>query len=68
MSRSCEYKDQILAATETAKAPERTKTIQQRKNEGTEWESVWRTVANCNKKTLSVILLEDDALSYKFSL
>ena len=68
MCRSGEYKDQILAAMEEAKAPEREKTIQQRKDEGKEWESVWQTVANCNKKTLSVIFFEDDALSYKFSL
>lgn len=68
MCRSGKYKDEILAIMEKLKAPERAKSIEQRKNEGTAWESVWQTVANCNKKTMSVIFFEDDKLSYNFTL
>ena len=67
MCRSGEYKDKILEMMETLKAKERAKSIEQRKNEGKEWESVWQTVANCNKRTMSVIFFEDDALSYNFT-
>ena len=40
---------------------------EQRKNEDKEWGPVWQMVANCNKKTMSIIFFEDDKLSFNFS-
>ncbi len=47
---------------------ENAKTLKQRRNEGTQWHSVWQTVANCNDKTLKVIFFEDDSLTFEFPL
>ena len=53
---------------EAVGSKERTKSVQQLKDEGAEWLSVWQTVANCNKKTLHVTFFEDDSLTFDFSL
>lgn len=68
MCRSGKYKDQILAIMEKMKAPERAKSVEQLKNEGKEWLSVWQTVANCNKKTVTVTFFEDDSLTYSYGI
>ena len=67
MCRSGKYKDEIIAMMDAPKAKERQKTLQQLKDEGKEWESVWQTVANCNNKTLRVTFFEDDKLTFNFS-
>ena len=38
---------------------ERVKTIDQLKDEGTQWLSVFQLVANCNKKNLHVMFFEE---------
>ena len=63
-----QYKDMIFEAMEAAGAKEREKSIQQLKDEGTQWLSVWQTTANCNKKSLKVIFYEDDALTFDFTV
>ncbi len=68
MCASEEYRDLLLQIMEEKGKKEREKTIQQRKDEGTQWLSVWQTIANCNKKTLTVMFFEDDSLTYKFSI
>ena len=68
MCRSGEYRDILLEMLEEKGKVERAKTVQQRKDEGKEWLSVWQTVANCNKKTLHVTFFEDDSLTFDFSL
>ncbi len=62
------YKDIILEAMEAAGSKEREKSLQQLKDEGTQWLSVWQTTANCNKKSLKVTFFEDDALTFDFTL
>ena len=63
-----QYKDAILEAMEAFGSKEREKTIKQRKDEGTQWLSVWQTIANCNKKSIKVIFFEDDALTFDFTV
>ena len=62
------YKDEILEGLEVSGAIERAKSVQQRKDEGTQWISAWQTTANCNKKSLKVIFYEDDALTFNFTV
>ncbi len=63
-----QYKDTILKAMEESGAKEREKSLQQLKDEGTQWLSVWQTTANCNKKSLKVVFYEDDALTFDFAI
>ncbi len=63
-----EYKDVLMEDIEEYGAPEREKTVQQRRDEGTQWLSVWQTIANCNNKTMKVIFFEDDELTYDLTL
>ncbi len=60
------YKDAILEAQEASGAPQRAKSLQQLKDEGAEWHSVWQTTANCNRKSIRVIFYEDDDLTFDF--
>ena len=62
------YKDEILKAMEEFGSKEREKSVQQRRDEGTQWLSVWQTIANCNKKSIKVIFFEDDALTFDFTI
>ncbi len=62
------YKDAILESLEVSGTTERAKSLQQRKDEGTQWHSVWQTTANCNKKTIKVIFYEDDNLTFDFAV
>ncbi len=68
MCASEEYRDLLLQIMEEKGKTEREKSIQQRKDEGTQWLSVWQTIANCSKKTLTVTFFEDDSLTFKFSI
>ena len=68
MCRSHEYDEQVLAILEEMKSKERVKSIQQLKDEQTEWLSVWQTVANCNKKTISFTFYEDDTLTFDYTI
>ncbi len=68
MCASKEYRDLLLAIMEEKGKTEREKSIQERKDEGTQWLSVWQTTTNCNKKTLSATFFEDDSLTFSFSL
>ena len=63
-----QYKDTIFEAMEAAGAKERAKSVQQLKDEGTEWLSVWQTIANCNNRSIKVIFYEDDALTFDFTV
>ncbi len=63
-----QYKDTILEAMEASGSQEREKSVQQLKDEGTQWLSVWQTTANCNKKSLKVVFFEDDALTFDFTV
>ena len=63
-----QYKDTILEAMEASGSQEREKSLQQLKDEGTQWLSVWQTTANCNKKSLKVVFFEDDALTFDFTV
>ena len=65
---SGKYKDEILAGMEASGAKQRAKTLQQLKDEGSEWLSVWQTTANCNKKSIKVVFYEDDALTFDFEV
>ena len=47
---------------------ENAKPLQQLKDEGTEWLSVWQTTANCNEQTIHVIFFEDDSLAFDFTV
>ena len=62
------YKDAILETMEASGLIERKKSLQQLKDEGTQWLSVWQTTANCNKKSIKVIFYEDDALTFDFTV
>ncbi len=62
------YKDEILKAMEETGAKEREKSVQQRKDESTQWLSAWQTVSNCNKKSMKIIFFEDDALTFDFTV
>ncbi len=68
MAADDQYKDAILEELEASGAKERAKSLQQLKDEGTQWLSVWQTTANCNKKSLKVVFYEDDALTFDFSI
>ncbi len=68
MCASNEYRDLLLAIMEEKGKTEREKSIQERKDEGTQWLSVWQTTTNCNKKTLSATFFEDDSLTFSFSI
>ena len=68
MCSSEEYRDLILGMMEENGKVEREKSIQQRKDEGTDWLSVWQTIANCNRRTLTVTFFEDDSLTFSFSI
>ena len=68
MCQDDQYKDTIFEAMEAAGAKEREKSLQQLKDEGTQWLSVWQTTANCNKQSLKVIFFEDDALTFDFTV
>ncbi len=63
-----QYKDTILEVMETFGSQEREKPVQQLRDEGTQWLSVWQTTANCNKKSIRVIFFEDDALTFDFTI
>ena len=62
------YKDAILQGLEESSAVERAKSLQQLKDEGAQWLSVWQTTANCNKKSIKVMFYEDDSLTFDFSV
>ena len=68
MCASGKYKDAILEGLEKSSAVERAKSLQQLKDEGTQWLSVWQTTANCNKKTIKVVFYEDDNLTFDFTV
>ena len=68
MCRSHEYDEKVLKLLEEKEAIERAKPLQQLKDEGKEWLSVWQTVANCNKKTMSFTFFEDDTLTFDYTL
>ena len=68
MASDDQYKEAIFEALEASGAVERAKTLQQLKDEGTQWLSVWQTTANCNKKTITVVFNEDDALTFDFAV
>ena len=68
MATDDQYKDAIFEAMEASGAAERTKPLQQLKDEGTQWLSAWQTIANCTKKTVKVIFFEDDALTFDFAV
>ncbi len=63
-----QYKDAILKAMEASGSKERGKSLQQLRDEGTQWLSVWQTTANCNRKSLKVVFFEDDALTFDFTI
>ena len=62
------YRDAILSGMEKTGAIERAKSIEQLKDEGTQWLSAWQTTANCNKKSIKVVFYEDDALTFSFTV
>ena len=62
------YKDTILEAMEASGSAEREKSVQQLRDEGTQWLSVWQTTANCNRKSIRVIFFEDDTLTFDFTI
>ena len=62
------YKDAILQGLEESSALERKKSLQQLKDEGAQWVSVWQTTANCNKRTIKVVFYEDDELTFDFAV
>ena len=62
------YKDAILQSLEESSALERKKSLQQLKDEGAQWVSVWQTTANCNKRTIKVVFYEDDELTFDFAV
>lgn len=68
MAADDQYKDTILAAMEESGAKVRAKSVQELKDEGTEWLSVWQTTANCNKRSIKVVFNEDDALTFDFTV
>ena len=68
MVKSKKYYDVIMDMLEQTGAIERAKTLQQLKDEGTQWLSVWQTVANCNKKSITFTCFEDDSLNFKFKI
>ncbi len=68
MCESGEYKDQIFEELAGYGEVENAKSLQQLRDEGTQWQSVWQTIANCNKQTLKVIFFEDDSLTYDFAV
>ena len=68
MAQDDQYKDMILEAMEASGSQEREKSLQQLRDEGTQWLSVWQTTANCNKKSIKVIFFEDDALTFDFTI
>lgn len=63
-----QYADAILETMETSGSKEREKPLQQLRDEGTQWLSVWQTTANCNKKSIKVIFYEDDNLTFDFAV
>ena len=63
-----QYKNTILEAMEADGTRERKKSVQQLKDEGTQWLSVWQTTANCNKKSIKVVFFEDDDLTFDFTV
>ncbi len=68
MARSHKYDDVIMQVLEEEGKKERAKSLQELKNEGTQWYSVWQTVANCNKRTLTFTCFEDDSLTFTYKL
>ncbi len=62
------YKDTILEAMEASGSAEREKSVQQLRDEGTQWLSVWQTTANCSRKSIRVIFFEDDTLTFDFTI
>ncbi len=68
MVKSKKYHDLILNLLEEEGKVERAKSLQQLKDEGTQWLSVWQTVANCNKRSLTFTCFEDDSLTYTFKI
>ena len=68
MCASGKYKDEILQGMEVSGALERAKSLQQRKDEGTQWLSAWQTTANCNKKSIKVVFYEEDDLTFDFTV
>ncbi len=62
------YKDAILQGLEESSALERAKSLQQLKDEGAQWVSVWQTTANCNKQTIKVVFYEEDELTFDFAV
>ena len=61
-------KAQVLASMDEHGKAENAKPLQQLKDEGTEWLSVWQTTANCNEQTIHVIFFEDDSLAFDFTV
>lgn len=68
MWRSDQYKDTILAVIKKLKVIERAKSIKQLINEGQGWFSVCQTIANYNKKSMTITFFEGDALTYTYKL
>lgn len=63
-----QYKEMIFEVMEASGSQERAKSVQQLRDEGTQWLSVWQATANCNKKSLRVVFFEDDALTFDFTV
>ncbi len=68
MIRSKKYHDVIMGMLEEEGKKERAKSLEQLKDEGTQWLSVWQTVANCNKKSITFTCFEDDALTFTYKI
>ncbi len=68
MAADDQYKDTILTWMEESGSKVRAKSVQELKDEGTEWLSVWQTTANCNEKSIKVVFYEDDALTFDFTV
>ncbi len=68
MAADGQYKDAILTAMEEIGSKVRAKSVQELKDEGTEWLSVWQTTANCNKRSIKVVFYEDDSLTFDFTV
>ncbi len=62
------YSGEIYSRMEEYGAAERAKSLQQRRDEGIDWISVWQTTVNCNKRSLTTVFLEDDALTFDFAV
>ncbi len=68
MAADDQYKEMLLAYMEESGSKVRAMSVQELKDGGTEWLSVWQTTANCNKRSIRVVFNEDDALTFDFTV